>query len=166
MSAHKMIGVVVVFMLGSSSVWGQAVELDERKMQGMRSVKESMQFKPQQLEADKSERIEVLAIGGPSFWVANTADGTVASYDHAVRISYPLTLVGNRSGYQLVFYSEKDKIPYAVETKEGITSIYFPMSAHESLRTRLEQALVLKKRVSLKLVQRMDGYREALFGIN
>jgi hypothetical protein len=130
------------------------------------TFKENMIFKPTIVEADNVELIEVVALGTPSFKVSNTADGTYESYSHALRINYPLVLTSGKTGFMLCFYGPSEKIAYSVETKEGVTTIYFPVSAHDVVKTRIDQTLATKKKIAIKLSQLADGYREALIGGN
>ncbi len=130
------------------------------------AFKENMIFKPARNIPDNVEMIEVVAMGTPSFRVSNTADGTYSSYDHSIRVTYPLVLSGGKTGYLLCFYGSSEKIPYAVETKNGITTIYFPFNMHDLIKGRMDQMLTTKKKIVIKLTQLTDGYREALVGGN
>jgi hypothetical protein len=125
-----------------------------------------MVFKPVGNGVDNVELIDVVALGTSSFKVSNMADGTYGSYDHSLRITYPLVLAGGKTGYLLCFYGASEKIPYSVETKAGLTTIYFPVSSHDVIKARIEQTLATKKKITIKLSQLADGYREAQVGVN
>lgn len=143
----------------------QAAPVDLR-FQKPSTFKENMIFKPVGNGVDNVELIEVVGLGTPTFKASNTADGTYESYTHALRICYPLVLAGGKTGFMLCFYGPAEKMPYAVETKEGVTNIYFPISSHDVIKSRIDQTLAIKKKISIKLSQLADGYREALVGGN
>jgi len=129
-------------------------------------VPKKMEFKPTQQLSDNVEIIELISLGTPTIKISNMADGTKRSYDHALRISYPLVLASGKTGYQLCFYNTPEIMPYTVETKAGITSIYFPVSIHDVIKNRIDQTLAAKKKIAIKLTQLIDGYREAILGGN
>lgn len=120
-------------------------------------------FKTGRLLESQTETVEVTAISAPSFTVANTADGTAESFNHRFRISYTLQLLNGKGTYQLHFYNAGEKIPYAVNTENGVTNIYMPLAAHEYFRTKVEQALSLRKKVQLKINLLTSGVREAVW---
>jgi len=126
----------------------------------------SMVFKPVRSGVENSETIEIVGLGTPSFKVANMADGTYGSYEHSLRVSYPLVLSGGKTGYVLCFYGTTEKIPYAVETKGSTTTLFFPFSTHDLIKGRIEQTIATKKKIAVKLTQQADGYREAVVGGN
>jgi hypothetical protein len=41
-------------------------------------------------------------------------------------------------------------------------SIYYPLSVYESLRSRLEQALIARKKVQVKVTLKTTGFREGV----
>jgi hypothetical protein len=110
--------------------------------------------------------VEVVGFGTPSFKVSNTADGTYSSYEHALRVAYPLVVASGKSGYVLCLYGPTEKMPYSVEAKAGVTTLYFPVSTHDVIKARIEQTIGLKKKIVFKITQLADGYREALIGGN
>jgi hypothetical protein len=148
------------------SSFAQQPAAEDVRMEKAATYKENMIFKPVRSGVDNVELIEVIALGTPSFKVSNMADGTYSSYDHSIRITYPLVLAGGKTGYLLCFYGSAEKIPYSVETKGGITTIYFPFATHEMVKARIDQMLTTKKKITIKLSQLADGYREALLGVN
>lgn len=152
--------------VGVSTALAQQPAAEDQRNEKASGLKENMIFKPVRSGVDNVETIEVIAMGTPSIKVSNTADGTYSSYDHSLRISYPLVLSGGKTGYVLCFYGATEKMPYAVETKAGMTTLYFPVATHDVIKGRLEQIITLKKKVAVKLTQLADGYREALIGVN
>lgn len=120
-------------------------------------------FKARQPQEDKVETIDVSGLGQTTYTVSNMVDGSVKSYDHALRIVVSLnTLGGKTSSCQLVFYSAADKIQQAATFDNGQISIYYPVSVYESIRVRLEQALTARKKVQIKVTQKTTGYREGV----
>ncbi|HYC40131.1 MAG TPA: hypothetical protein VEB63_06540 [Chitinophagaceae bacterium] len=110
---------------------------------------------------DESETLNVTGIGGSVFTVSNQADGTDKSYDHNLRVVLSLNLAENKTEkYQLVFYSEGEKLPFAVASEISTFSVYYPISMYESIRQKLEQSLAARKKVQLKVIRKADGYRE------
>jgi len=144
----------------------QNVIIEEVRTNQATLLPKKMEFKPTQQISDNVETIELISLGAPTIKISNTADGTSGSYDHALLISYPLVLAGGKTGYKLCFYNTSDKMPYSVETKAGVTSIYFPASILEFIKNGIDQALATKKRIFIKLTQLTNGYREAVIGGN
>ncbi len=118
-------------------------------------------FKIQNPAEDKTGIVTITGLAGATFTASNTADGSANSYQHAMRITLGLQPADNKLGnFQVVFYTETEKIPYAVTESEGMTSIYYPLSVYEGIRQRLEQAVAARKKVQVKVIQKKDGYRE------
>jgi len=117
-------------------------------------------YVPNFIKEDKTEVIEITGINGASFSVSNTADGSTNSYNHALRITIPLITTSKSGSYQLVFYSEVEKMPYATLEQGGVTSIYYPVSVYDGMKEKLEQAIAAKKKVKLNIVLKTTGYRE------
>ncbi|HMU46110.1 MAG TPA: hypothetical protein PKC72_07070 [Chitinophagaceae bacterium] len=119
-------------------------------------------FKSRNSTEDRELTLDILSTGNASFSVSNTSDGTVKSYEHALRITVPLTVSNKKEGsFQLVFYKDGENMPYAVNQEPGMTTIYYPLSVYDEIKQKLEQAIAAKKKVQLKVVQRTAGYREA-----
>ncbi|MBM3923119.1 MAG: hypothetical protein FJ340_07975 [Sphingomonadales bacterium] len=150
--------------MAAFSVQAQQPAAEDVRMEKASPFKENMIFKPVRTGTDNIELIEVVSLGTPSVKVSNTADGTYSSYDHSIRVTYPLVLSSGKTGYSLCFYGTSEKIPYAVETKGGRTTLFFPMTTHDLLKGRIEQMLTTKKKVPIKITQQADGYSEALLG--
>jgi hypothetical protein len=119
-----------------------------------------IQFKAQNPAQDKTDVITVTAINGAVFSTSNTADGTSGSYKHNLRITLSLQTNVKTSGYQLVFYSNNEDMPYAAATDNNVVTVYFPISVYESVKEKLDQALAARKSVQLKVTQKTNGYRE------
>jgi hypothetical protein len=150
----------------SFSMYGQSVEFDDSKFQANKLTKASMAFKPIPLESAQSEQLDVTGWGAPSYIISNVASGLASSYEHSYRVSYPLTVAGNKSGYSLVFYGPHDKIPYSVEVENGKTTFYVPFSLHDNFKSKFEQAITLRKKVTVNLKLETNGYREASWKFN
>lgn len=120
-------------------------------------------FKAYQPEANRSDAYDVTALGQTVYTASNTSDGSVASFKHSMRIELALVTPGYKGGTcQLVFYGPEDKVQQAASIDKGVVSIYYPIAVYESLRTRLEQAIVARKKVQIKVTQKTDGFREGL----
>lgn len=120
-----------------------------------------MQFKVRNPAEDKTELFDVTGVGGAVFTSSNTADGTVNSFKHSLRINLPLTVSNSKgSNFQLVFYSETENIPFAATVENGTFSVYYPLSMYESIKQKLDQYLPARKKIQLKVIQKTNGYRE------
>lgn len=149
------------------SAWSQTQQTAAADLRMEKATSQgSMVFKPVRNGVDNIESIEIIGLGTPSFKVSNLADGTYSSYEHSLRVVYPLVLSGGKAGYAICFYGATENIPYAVETKGGATTLYFPMSTHDIIKSRIEQTIATKKKIAVKLTQQADGYREAIIGGN
>ncbi|MFM8805882.1 MAG: hypothetical protein ACKOD1_00810 [Sphingomonadales bacterium] len=154
-------------LICSTSVWSQTSQPAAEDVRMEKTAqRDNLVFKAVRSGVDNIEMIEVIGLGTASFKVSNMADGTYGSYEHSLRVAYPLVLTGGKTGYVLCFYGAAEKIPYAVETKSGITTIYFPISTHDVIKARIEQTIAIKKKIVFKLSQLADGYREAMVGGN
>ena len=122
--------------------------------------KSQLMFKPIKLNKEMTEIFEVTGTGGATFTSSNTADGSVKSFDHALRITLTLTTNSKAGSFQLVFYPESEDMPYAAINNNGNLSIYYPINLYESIKQKLDQYLNARKKVQLKIVQRTDGFRE------
>ncbi len=118
-------------------------------------------FKPSLPEKDKVDVIEVSGIGDVIYTTSNMADGSTASYQHSLKITIGLLTSKNRTGNcQLIFTSSEISHPYSVTLENDVVNIFYPMSAYEGIRTKLEQSLAAKKKVQIKVTQKTTGYRE------
>jgi hypothetical protein len=127
---------------------------------------ESRLFKAAKVTSPQQEVLDVTGLGLPSFKVSNIADGSLESYSHALRVIYQLQMGGGRTGFQLVFYGQSDKVPYAVAKEGNTTSIYVPYSAHDHLKGKIEQTLSGRRKVQVKINLLPSGLREATWMIN
>ncbi len=165
----KQLFFLLVFSLFSQFVMtsnAQNVIIEEVRTDQPTLLPKKIEFKPAQQLNDNIEIIELISLGTPTIKISNTADGTRSSYDHALRISYPMVLAGGKTGYQLCFYNPSEIIPYSVETKDGITSLYFPVTTHDFIKSRIDQTLATKNKIVVKITQLTNGYREAKIGGN
>jgi|LauGreDrversion4_2_1035121.scaffolds.fasta_scaffold893788_1 hypothetical protein len=124
---------------------------------------EEMLFKPSRVASSQVETIEVVSIGQPSFAVSNMADGTVASFRHSLRVTYSLQTLNAKGSFQLIFFGENDQVPYSVNIENGNTFIYMPYLAHDHFKSKLDQALTVRKKAQLKISLLTTGAREAIW---
>lgn len=111
---------------------------------------------------DKTDQFEIQGIGGTTFTSSNTTDGTINSYKHSLQILVTLTPV-NKTGnnnYQLIFYSPNDNMQQAATYSNGTLNIYYPVAVYDDIKTKLEQAFAARKKVTVKVIQKTNGYRE------
>ncbi|MBU6176234.1 MAG: hypothetical protein KGO80_00525 [Bacteroidetes bacterium] len=127
---------------------------------------ERLLFKAAKVTSPQQEVLDVIGLGLPIFAVSNVADGSLESYSHILRVTYPLQIGGGRTGFQLIFYGLNDKIPYAVAQEGNITSVYVPYSVHDQLKGKIEQTLAARRKVQLKINLLPSGLREAIWVIN
>jgi len=155
---------IILFLGSSLSLLGQRSEVD-MNVPGVitDATAQKRAFKAIQPTEDKTESWDVTALGQSVYAASNLMDGTASSYQHSLRIVVALQTPGYKNGtVQLVFYGPEDKIRQATENEGGVISIYYPVSVYESLRTRLEQALTARKKVTVKITQKTSGYREGV----
>ncbi len=120
-------------------------------------------FKAYQPEADRTDVYDVTALGQTTYTASNTSDGSVASFKHSMRIVLALVTPGYKGGAcQLVFYGPDDKVQQAAAIDKGAVSIFYPLAIYESMRSRLEQAIIARKKIQIKITQKTDGYREGV----
>ena len=111
---------------------------------------------------EKTDQFEISGVGGTTFTASNTADGTINSYKHSLQIVVAL-IPANKTGnnnFQLNFYSPTDNVQQAATYFDGTLNIYYPVTVYDDIRTKLEQAFAAKKKVTVKVVQKPNGYRE------
>jgi len=144
------------------SVLSVSAQTDDRS--GSTNSKTALQAKLKagnMVANDQSEVLNITGVNSFVFTVSNLADGTEKSFHHNQRIVVSLNISESKSEkYQLVFYSNDDRLPFAVASDLSSFSIYYPIHLYESIKTKLEQAIAAKKKVQLKIVRKMDGYRE------
>lgn len=146
----------------ASQAHGQQVEQDPNVIPGKGALGKRV-FKTAPPEADKTENFDIKSIGTVSFATSNTADGTVNSYQHALRITLSLVMADPKAGnYQLVFYSEGENLPQAVSRDAGTVSIYYPAAVYTEIKEKLEQALLARKKVTIKVTEKTTGFREGV----
>jgi len=119
-------------------------------------------FAPQHPAEDKTDVVEVTGLGKAAFIVSNVADGTPESYRHSQQIIIPLLTTEKSKNYQLVFYGENDKIPYAVELKDGAVNIYYPNSLYSDIKQKLDETFLKGGKVRLKVVRNTNGFSEGV----
>ena len=109
---------------------------------------------------EKTDQFDITGIGGTTFVASNTADGTANSFLHNVQVIVKLNTSKAGSDFQLNFYSSPNNVQQAATYTDGVLNIYYPVELYDAVRTRLEQALAAKKKVTVKVVQKPNGYRE------
>lgn len=111
---------------------------------------------------DKTDQFEISGIGPTNFTTSNTSDGTTTSFSHKLSVSVSLIAVNKSptNNFQLHFYSPSEEIKQAANYKDGILNIYYPISLYDAIRSKLEQAFLARKKVTVKVTQKTDGYRE------
>ncbi|MFM7672866.1 MAG: hypothetical protein ACKO6Q_09800 [Bacteroidota bacterium] len=120
-------------------------------------------FKASQPTEDKIETFDVAALGQTTYTAANVMDGSVTSFQHTLRIVVGLLTPAYKNGtVQLVFYGTEERIQQAAANENGSISIYYPLAVYESLRSRLEQSITARKKVTIKMTQKTNGYREGV----
>ena len=120
-----------------------------------------LKFEPINPANDKTDQVEITGLGAATFTTSNIADGSLNSYKHSQKISISLNpLVGKTGSYQLIFYPESDHIQYAASSDNGVVSIYYPLNLFTVIKGTLEQSFAAKKKVTVKVIQKADGYRE------
>ncbi len=118
-------------------------------------------FKPRNPSSDKTDQFDMTGMGAAVFTASNVADGTIESYKHAQKISITLIPANNKAGsFQLLFYPESEHIPYAATNENGEVSIYYPLNLFNAIRGLLEESFTAKKKVTVKVIQKTNGYRE------
>ena len=125
-------------MLTACAVLVMTIAFSQNESGFTLSPERTIQFKPQNPTADKSETISVTGTRAASFSTSNTADGSANSYKHSLRVTVPLNTNSKTNDFQLVFYSENENIPYAVLQNGSTISIFFPMSVYESITEQLK----------------------------
>jgi hypothetical protein len=163
-SVMKKKAIVILLLAGFfiTPTFAQQSELDPNVIQGKAAAGKRI-FKTEAPTTDKTENVEVRSIGTVSFAASNTADGSVNSFKHALRITVNLVMSDPKAGnYQLIFYSEGENVPLAVSREAGAVSIYYPASIYTDLKEKLEQALQARKKVTIKVTEKTTGFREGV----
>ncbi|HPH30368.1 MAG TPA: hypothetical protein PLB49_00895 [Chitinophagaceae bacterium] len=158
----QVIAILLTAGLFVTQAQGQQFEQDPNVIQGKAAMGKRV-FKTENPAADKTENFDVKSIGVVSFAASNTADGSANSYKHALRITMSLVMADPKAGnYQLVFYSEGEQVPLAVAREAGMVSIYYPASVYTDIKDKLEQALLARKKVTIKVTEKTTGFREGV----
>lgn len=156
--------IVILLLAGifSTQVSAQQFEQDPNVIQGKATAGKRL-FKTEAPTADKTENFDVKAIGSVSFAASNTADGSSNSYKHSLRITMSLIMADPKAGnYALVFYTPGESIPLSVEKTAGQVTIYYPASVYSDIKEKLEQALLARRKVTIKVTEKTTGFREGV----
>lgn len=156
--------IVILLLAGifSTQVSAQQFEQDPNVIQGKATAGKRL-FKTEAPTADKTENFDVKAIGSVSFAASNTADGSSNSYKHSLRITMSLIMSDPKAGnYALVFYTPGESIPLSVEKTAGQVTIYYPASVYSDIKEKLEQALLARRKVTIKVTEKTTGFREGV----
>lgn len=157
-------GIVLLLLTGIfvHQAGAQQFEQDPNVIQSKAAMGKRL-FKAEPPAADKTENFDVKAIGAVSFAASNTADGSANSYKHSLRITMGLVMADPKAGnYQLVFYTPGESIPLAVEKTAGEVTIYYPVTVYADIKEKLEQALLARKKVTIKVSEKTTGFREGV----
>ncbi|MDZ4795168.1 MAG: hypothetical protein SGI83_12885 [Bacteroidota bacterium] len=121
-------------------------------------------FKTRMIREATNELFEIQGMGGTTFTSSNTMDGTSNSFKHSLQILIGLVPVAKTPNptisFQLIFYSPNDNIQQAATSLENKVNIYFPIAVYDDIRSKLEQTFTARKKVTIKVVQQTNGYRE------
>ena len=113
---------------------------------------------------DKVDQFQIIRAFGTTFSATNFFDGSPKSYNHTMQISIGLVPEGilGGSNFQLVFYSPSDKIAQACyyESQQQVLLIYYPISMYDYIKEELAKAFDNNKKITIRITQRADGYRE------
>ena len=152
----KLLLIVCGILFSSLFAFSQNESLvDARTKSGLGSFKATLPTD------DKTETIDITGSKLASISVSNTADGSLNSYKHALRIVLSLTNSNPRSAaIQLVFYANNESIQYAEFNDKGTINIYYPSEVYETIRQRLDESFNARKKVQVKIVEKTNGYRE------
>jgi hypothetical protein len=155
---------LVVVMGASMSLFAQREDVDMNATGVLTDASlQKRAFKVAQPTEDRAELIDVVGIGQTTYTASNVMDGTVKSFEHSMRILVTLNTGGSKPvACQLVFHSAAEKIQQAASAEKGTVSIYYPLSVYESMRSRLEQALAVRKKVQVKVTLKTTGFREGV----
>lgn len=156
--------IVILLLAGifSTQVSAQQFEQDPNVIQGKATAGKRL-FKTEAPTADKTENFDVKAIGSVTFAASNTADGSSNSYKHSLRITMSLIMADPKAGnYALVFYTPGESIPLSVEKTAGQVTIYYPASVYSDIKEKLEQALLARRKVTIKVTEKTTGFREGV----
>jgi len=155
---------LLLLLAGMLSVQVQA-QKSEEDPETVRSGNVLMKraFKTEMPAADKAEAWDVKGINSVVFATSNTADGSYNSYKHNLRITIGLLMTDVKAGkFQLVFYSAGENMPYAMSRLDGITTIYYPVAIYDDIRQKLEQSLATRKKVTIKVTEKTNGFKEGV----
>lgn len=109
---------------------------------------------------EKTDQFDITGFGGTTFTASNTTDGTTNSFNHNVQIIVGLTTAKAGNNFQLNFYNSPNSIQQAATYTDGTLNIYYPVQLYDAIRTKLEQAFAARKKVTVKVIQKPNGYRE------
>ena len=114
---------------------------------------------------DKVDQFDVTGFGATTFTASNTADGTTNSFHHNVQVIVGLTSTKAGHNFQLNFYNAATNIQQAATYADGTVNIYYPIELYDAVRSKLEQAFAARKKVTVKVVQKSNGYREGTLSL-
>ncbi len=148
-----------IVLSGSISVSAQESETISTRIKPMGQQIFKVYNNPTQ---DKNDQFDIQGLGGTTFTSSNTIDGTANSYKHSLQIVVALTPVNKtgNSDFQLIFYSPNENIQQAATYKDGTLNIFYPVAVYEDIKSKLEQAFAARKKVTVKVIQKTNGYRE------
>lgn len=163
MSNNQFRSLLVILILSCSAISYAQSSQKEDKQFNSEDQKGVPVFKYARVLNDQSDVFEVINISAPTFSTSNIVDGTAESFNHKLRVAYNLQLNGSKGSFQLVFFGEDEKVPFAVNTENGLTTIYMPYVVHDNFKSKLDQAISARKKVQVKINLLTSGKREVVW---
>ena len=106
---------------------------------------------------DKTSLVDITGIGVSTFLTSSQSDNSKQSLRITVSL---LTSGASKENFQLIFYSENDRLPFVVASNAGSTYVFYPISLYDAIKSKIEQSLSAKKKIQLKVTLTKEGYRE------
>lgn len=151
--------IVAIVFVSSTTVFAQKEETDRQSTSSAEKQKLNLVLKSKPPASDKSELFDVVGVKRSVFTASNTADGTLESFNHSMRINLEIT-ASNNHNYMLVFYSPGEEIPMVYSSSSAVPSIFYPISMYAAIKEKLDQSLASRKKIQLQIVEKTTGFRE------
>ena len=162
----KKIILIIATTFFAGTIFSQASETVVNSNTGGRVMSKDKQLfliNSRNKNEDKTDLLDITGISGTVYSSMSYPDGSTVSTGYSSKIILSLlTGINKTGGYQLVFLPDGERVPAAVDSQNGISSIYFHINAFQSLSQKLEQSIAAKKKVQIKLTQNPNGYREGI----
>lgn len=108
---------------------------------------------------DKIAEYSITGIGTNTFSVSNRSNGTNSATQPEQKIVLELLTNNKNDKIELIFFSNSEGMITVGEWK-GVISVYYPLSWYESIKQKLDQSILIKKKANLKVKILADGNRE------